>query len=158
MNLKRKYIFFLLPIVLSLAASVFLGACQQKTDQLHDGYFTAETKEYDTDGWKEFLTIYVNNGVIATVEFNAYNSSGLLRSWDMDYISAQHKLTGQNPNYFPRFYSSYLIALQDPSRIQAISGGKHVHDIFIALAEAAIEQSRKGDFKTIGVPLPLNKT
>jgi major membrane immunogen (membrane-anchored lipoprotein) len=156
MNLKYKKILYIIlcPIIPIFIATIFLNACQTQQNKLQDGYFTAKNLNYDKNGWQEYLTIFVNDGIITTVEFNAQNNSGFLRSWDMDYISEEHERTGVNPNYYPRLYASYLIALQDPSRIQSITGGRRTHEIFINLAKAAINQSLIGDLKIIEVDIP----
>jgi major membrane immunogen (membrane-anchored lipoprotein) len=138
-----------------LCLAAFFG-CKSNTDLLNDGYYTAEASDFSQDGWKDYLTIYVNNGFIITAEFNAFNETGLLRSWDTDYLKSIYKPGFQSPNHYPRQYCSYLVAVQDPDRVQTIDGGRKTHEIFVTLAKAALEYSRQGKNSIAAVKLPEN--
>lgn len=50
-----------------------------------DGFYTVEMSDYN-NGWKEFVTIRVSGNKIVTVEYNAKNSSGFIKSWDIPYM------------------------------------------------------------------------
>jgi major membrane immunogen (membrane-anchored lipoprotein) len=130
------------------------AGCEDQSGAMRDGYYTAEVEDYDADGWKEFLTIYVNDGSIATAEFNAVNKSGMLRTWDQDYVRQIHLRYHVNPNLFPRLYANYLVSVQDPARIQPLARGRRTHGIFIKLAQAAIEGSRTGRQGVMTIPRP----
>jgi major membrane immunogen (membrane-anchored lipoprotein) len=137
-----------------LAIIIALAGCQERTNVLVDGYYTAQVAGFGPDGWKEYLTVYVNDGTIATAEFNAFNASGLLRSWDQDYISDIYLKYGVNPNHFPRLYANTLVSVQDPSRIQAVTGGRNTHAILVALAVEVINSSRTGNTAVIEINRP----
>ncbi|MDR2387805.1 MAG: FMN-binding protein [Deltaproteobacteria bacterium] len=139
---------------LVLVSVLFFFGCKSNTNVLKDGYFTAMSSDFNKDGWKDYLTIYVNNGQITTAEYNAFNETGLLRSWDTDYLKSLYKPGFQSPNHYPRQYCSYLVALQDPSRVQTIDGGRKTHQIFVILAQAALDHSRLGANTIAEVELP----
>jgi major membrane immunogen (membrane-anchored lipoprotein) len=142
-----------LPILAALA--LFLAAgCDDQSGALKDGYYTAEVADYGAEGWREYLTIYVNDGAISTAEFNAANRSGLLRSWDQDYIHQSYLKYRVNPNLFPRLYASYLVTVQDPGRVQPVSRGRRTHEVFVRLAEAAIGASLDGDASVRSIQRP----
>jgi major membrane immunogen (membrane-anchored lipoprotein) len=111
-------------------------------------------QDFDADGWKDYLTIFINNGLITTAEFNAINENGLLRSWDMDYLSRIHIKGQLNPNHYPRQYCSFLINLQDPGKVRPLEGGRRSHEIFVLLSKAAISYSRLGvnDIALVEIP------
>jgi hypothetical protein len=67
----------LIPVVFALCFAVTLTSCVNSRSRLHDGYFTAEADDFDTHGWKEFISICVNNGSITTVEYNAMDRGDL---------------------------------------------------------------------------------
>jgi major membrane immunogen (membrane-anchored lipoprotein) len=157
MNFSQKNNRCICRLIAFAIAVIFIASCQIQSSKLYDGYYTAMSADYNEDGWKEYITIYVKSGVIRTIEYNAQNSSGLLRSWDMDYIGIRHQRTGTSPNHYARLYASSLITLQDPDRIQPIIGGRKTHAIFITLAKAAIEQSRKSDVRIVTAPQPAAK-
>ena len=139
-----------LAVVVALAAARF----DESAHGLNDGYYTAQIKEYDEEGWREYLTIFVNYGAVATAEFNAVNSSGMLRSWDQEYIRKgflKHKV---NPNQFSRLYTGRLVSFQNPGGVLPAYPGRKSHDIFIRLAEAALASSRLGRLEVAEVDRP----
>jgi major membrane immunogen (membrane-anchored lipoprotein) len=126
----------------------------QEITQLQDGYYMAIAAAYDPYGWKEYVTIYVNHDVSASVEFNARNSSGFVKSWDMDYMRQMSASDGTYPNEYSRSYVSALLDRQDPGRVDAITGATYSHKSFQLLAQAAIEKAKAGDIEVALVELP----
>jgi major membrane immunogen (membrane-anchored lipoprotein) len=136
-------------------AILLCAACSVSGDAYaSDGYFTAESMEYDGHGWKEFVSIYINNGRIVTVEYNAKNASGFIKSWDMDYMRRMNAEDGTYPNKYTRTYSLALLKRQNPHNIDALSGATESWHSFTLLAEAVIKQAEKGDKKTAFVIIP----
>jgi major membrane immunogen (membrane-anchored lipoprotein) len=134
-----------------------LSACQGNTGgdlKLHDGYFTAEAASFDNYGWKEFVSIYVNSNKIITVEYNAKNESGFIKSWDMEYMRRMNAADGIYPNKYTRLYAVALLNRQDPSRLDAITGATDSYHSFRLLSRAAIEQAKTGDKKVAFVDIP----
>jgi major membrane immunogen (membrane-anchored lipoprotein) len=146
--MKISYkVFILLAVLLAFAAAsaVSFQSGGQKT--MRDGYYTAEMEDY-YHGWKEFLTIYVNSGKIVTAEYDAKNASGLIKSWDMDYMRRMNKIDDNYPNKYTRHYAAELIARQTTDDIDAMSGATESYHLFKVLADAVIEQAMTGD-KTV---------
>ncbi|MDR3090711.1 MAG: FMN-binding protein [Clostridiales bacterium] len=136
----------------------FAGLSRPNSFALSDGYYTAEMADFDTHGWKEFVTIYVNSGEIISVEYNAKNPSGFIKSWDMNYMREMNALSGTYPNEYTRLYSAALLKTQNPARVDAITGATNSHASFRLLAQAAIEHSRKGDRNVAYVSGETNET
>lgn len=128
--------------------------CSADSTGLKEGYYTAEAASFDSQGWKRFMTIYVNQDRIVTVEYNAKNASGFLRSWDMDNMRRMNAETGTYPNKYARAYAVSLINRQDPALIDAVPGAAGHLEPFQLLAQAAVEQARKGDKSVAFVQLP----
>ncbi|MDR1165111.1 MAG: FMN-binding protein [Deltaproteobacteria bacterium] len=137
-----------------LLALFLTCGCAEPVNRLHDGYFTAEAQNYDEEGWKNYLTIYVNNGQITIVEFDAANVSGFRRSWDMDYALEWNSRQGTRPGKYHLSYQNSLLTLQDPAKIQPLPGGRNMHLIFTKLATSAIERAQKGDKSVAFIQLP----
>ena len=78
--MKRRLCIMLLFLLLTSA----LTACGNQTG-LQDGYYTAQALEF-SHGWKEYVTIMVKGGNIVSVEYNAENASGFIKSWDNAYM------------------------------------------------------------------------
>ena len=128
---------------LALLLGVSLSACGSKTD-LQDGYYTAQAAEY-SHGWKEYITIMVKGGSIVSVEYNAENASGFIKSWDNAYMQTMLHANGTYPNEYTRYYAGQLLAGQGNGTIDALSGASSSYDSFQKLAAAVLEQARKGD-------------
>ncbi len=128
---------------LALLLGVSLSACGSKTD-LQDGYYTAQAAEY-SHGWKEYITIMVKGGSIVSVEYNAENASGFIKSWDNAYMQTMLHTNGTYPNEYTRYYAGQLLAGQGNGTIDALSGASSSYGSFQKLAAAVLEQARKGD-------------
>jgi major membrane immunogen (membrane-anchored lipoprotein) len=141
--------------------ALFLAACAADPPPgpadappgLKDGYYTAEAREFDDQGWKEYLTIYVFNGRIVNAEYNSRNSRGFLRSWDMADKRRTTRATGTNQSRYSREYTVALLNLQDPDKVAPIPGSGWIHPNFQRLAQAAVRQAQAGDHRVALVRL-----
>jgi major membrane immunogen (membrane-anchored lipoprotein) len=129
-------------------------SCSEERNALADGYFTAESMNYDGDGWKDYLTIYVNNGQITVAEYDARNMSGFRRSWDMDYLQGLRPFGRDRLSNYIISYQNSLVTLQNPEKIQPIPGTRNMHEVFTILAQNAINQAQKGKRGVVFVKLP----
>jgi major membrane immunogen (membrane-anchored lipoprotein) len=136
-----------------LVFALTLLSCSRESSALRDGYYTAETASFDSFGWKEFVTICVSNGKIITVEYNAKNHSGFIKSWDMDYMRRMGAVEGTYPNEYTRIYASELLARQTPDTIDAISGATESYAVFKLLAAAVIEKAKTGNTQVASVEI-----
>lgn len=134
---------------LALLLGVSLSACGSKTD-LQDGYYTAQAAEY-SHGWKEYITIMVKGGSIVSVEYNAENASGFIKSWDNAYMQTMLHSNGTYPNEYTRYYAGQLLKGQGEGTIDALAGASSSHSSFQKLAAAVVEQARKGDSSIVFV-------
>lgn len=141
-------------LITVLTLAVLLSSCSQDNAELQDGYYSAEAAEFDTHGWKEYITIYVRANKIVTVEYNARNASGFIKSWDIDYMRNMQMTDGTYPNEYSRVYAVSLLNWQNPSGVDAVSGATHSHNSFKLLAEAAIAQARDGYKQVALVEMP----
>ena len=125
-----------------------IPACSSQPE-LKDGYYTAQAAQA-SHGWQEFVTITVRGGKITSVEYNAKNDSGFIKSWDNAYMYNMKSDTGTYPNEYTRNYAAQLLQKQ-ASGIDAIAGASHSSKSFEKLSAAVIEQAKKGDSNVIKV-------
>lgn len=137
--MKRLLTFTLIFLLLVLP----LTACREKTE-LQDGYYTAQAKDF-SHGWKEYITIMVKGGSIVSVEYNAENASGFIKSWDNAYMQTMLHSNGTYPNEYTRYYANQLLEGRRDDDIDALSGATSSYGSFQKLSEAVLEQARKGD-------------
>ena len=140
--MPKKYLFSAMLTVIVIF--VCLPACRPIDVPMKDGYYTAEIAEFAEYGWKEYITICVSGGGIISVEYDAFNKSGFLKSWDMDYMRSMLTKVGTYPNEYTRVYEGKLLRGQVTEGIDCISGATLSYRSFIRLAEAAIESARMG--------------
>ena len=126
-----------------LLMAAFLTGCGDQTG-LQDGYYTAQAADF-SHGWKEYITIMVKGGSIVSVEYNAENPSGFIKSWDNAYMQTMLHSNGTYPNEYTRYYAGQLLDGQGQGEIDAISGASSSHGTFQMLSQAVLEQARKGD-------------
>ena len=136
-------------IGLVLLLALPLSACSEKT-ALQDGYYTAQAADF-SHGWKEFVTIMVKGGSIVSVEYNAENASGFIKSWDNAYMQNMLHSNGTYPNEYTRYYASQLLEGQGQGQIDALSGASSSWGSFQKLSEAVLEQARLGDSSIVMV-------
>ena len=117
---------------------------------LQDGYYTAQAAEF-SHGWKEYITIMVKGGSIVSVEYNADNASGFIKSWDNAYMQTMLHSNGTYPNEYTRYYANQLLEGQGEGSIDALSGASSSHGSFQLLAKAVLEQARLGDSSIVFV-------
>lgn len=130
-----------------LLTSVFLTACGGQAG-LQDGYYTAQAAEF-SHGWKEYITIMVKGGSIVSVEYNAENASGFIKSWDNAYMQTMLRINGTYPNEYTRYYASQLLEGQGEGSTDALTGASSSFKSFQKLSAAVIEQAKKGDSSII---------
>ena len=128
-----------------LLSVIFLAGCGEKTG-LTDGYYTAKAADF-SHGWKEYLTIMVKGGSIVSVEYNAENASGFIKSWDNAYMQNMFHTTGTYPNEYTRYYAGELLENQKGDGIDALSGATSSYGSFQKLAKAVLRQAEQGDSK-----------
>ncbi len=131
-------------IVLALLVMGCLTACGSGQAELQDGYYTAQAAEY-SHGWREYITIMVKGGSIVSVEYNAENASGFIKSWDTAYMQTMLEGTGTYPNQYTRYYAGQLLEKQGKGGIDALTGATSSYGSFQKLMAAVIEQAEKGD-------------
>jgi major membrane immunogen (membrane-anchored lipoprotein) len=141
-------------ILLFASCSIKGGSAGSGGQKLADGYYTAEATSYDRHGWKDYITIYIDNNNIVTAEYDAKNASGFLKSWDMDYMRLMGAHSGIYPAIYSREYSAALLRLQEPEGIDALAGATRSYNSFKILAETAISQARANKKNVALVELP----
>ena len=137
--------------IMLIFSIMLLAGCGGQTG-LQDGYYTAQASEF-SHGWKEYITIMVKGGNIVSVEYNAENASGFVKSWDNTYMQAMLHDTGTYPNAYTRFYASQLLDGQGDGEIDALTGATSSYGSFQKLAAAVIEQAKQCDSSIVIVDM-----
>lgn len=126
-------------------AFTLTGCTSQK---MQDGFYTAECAEY-SHGWKEYICILVKDGKIVSLEYNAKDPSGYIKAWDNEYMRNMGAVTGTYPNTYTRQLGAQLVEDQNADSIDVVTGATHSSHTFVGLAQAAIDQAKRGDTSKI---------
>lgn len=138
-------------ILILLLLIMALTACgSEETTGLQDGYYTAQAADFNF-GWKEYITIMVKGGDIVSVEYNAENPSGFIKSWDNAYMQTMLHSNGTYPNEYTRYYAGQLLENESEDDIDALTGATSSYTSFQKLSKAVLEQARKGDSSMVFV-------
>ena len=130
-------------LVLIALLLISLTACSEETG-LQDGYYTAQAAEF-VHGWKEYITIMVKGGSIVSVEYDAENLSGFIKSWDNAYMQTMLHSNGTYPNEYTRYYAGQLLEKQEDTELDVLAGASTSYGSFYQLAEAVLEHALNGD-------------
>ncbi|MCI9045839.1 MAG: FMN-binding protein [Hungatella sp.] len=136
-------------IAIVCAAMMILTGCSEKTS-LQDGYYTAQAAQF-SHGWREYITIMVKGGSIVSVEYNAENASGFIKSWDNAYMQNMYHVNGTYPNEYTRYYAGQLLEDQGDDSIDLLTGATSSGNSFKKLSAAVLEQARQGDSSIVSV-------
>lgn len=151
MQLWKQRIFFITCCLLVCSLVSGCGGKKAKA-QWQDGYYTAMMEEYDF-GWKEYVTICVMDHKIVSVEYNAKNASGFVKSWDNAYMRNMKPVMGTYPNRYTRYYAAKLLSEQNADQIDMLAGASTSGGNFRKLAAAVLECAEKGDTEIAVVPV-----
>ena len=138
--MRRIIIIMMLLVMLALP----LSGCGEGEQGLQDGYYTAQAAQF-SHGWKEYITIMVKGGSIVSVEYNAENPSGFIKSWDNAYMQTMLHSNGTYPNEYTRYYAGQLLEGQGEGSVDALTGATSSYNSFQKLSAAVVEQAKQGD-------------
>ena len=130
---------------LILTLALVSGCGGQKENTLQDGCYTAQAADF-SHGWKEYVTILVKGGKVVSVEYNAKNPSGFIKSWDNAYMQQMLYVQNTYPNEYTRFYAAQLLESQGaPDYTYDVkTGATSSYNTFSLLADAVIQLAREG--------------
>ncbi|OJG70527.1 hypothetical protein RV11_GL001066 [Enterococcus phoeniculicola] len=118
-----------------------------------DGEYRVEAKDFDENGWKEYVVVKIADGKIADATFNAVDKDGKLKTEDADYKEKMNAANKTYPEKYMKELSDELVAKQKTTDIEAVTGATHSSSDFVALANEALGYAAKGETGTHAVDL-----
>ncbi|MCI9446656.1 MAG: FMN-binding protein [Lachnospiraceae bacterium] len=139
---RYKALWMLIGLFLCLAIS----GCGNSNEEAGfvDGYYTAIMSDYSF-GWKEYVTICVMDNKIVSVEYNARNKAGFIKSWDSAYMRNMNSVSGTYPNRYTRDYAAQLLETQGMAEIDMLAGASSSGGNFQKMTAALLESAQIGD-------------
>ena len=121
--------------------------------ELKDGTYKL-VSEADKRGWHVEFTITVEGGKITKSDYDNLNDKGERKSANAEYEKAMKDKVGTGPAEYFKAYNEGLVAKQNPSDVEVVSGATNAHTSFVEYANKLIEAAKKGDTAEIKVAAP----
>ncbi len=136
----------ILGILLGLLLCMMISGCgsSEGENKFVDGYYTAVMSDYSF-GWKEYVTICVMEHKIVSVEYNARNKAGFIKSWDSAYMRNMNSVMGIYPNRYTRDYAAQLLETEETTEIDLLTGATSSGKNFQRMSAALLENARTGN-------------
>lgn len=136
-------------IVAVMASAVLLAGCSAG---MKDGTYKAENKEFDSHGWKDYITVTVSGGKITAVDFDSTNADGMLKTEDPAYKDSMEPVSKTYPVKFCEELEKQLVEKQEPKKVNTVAGATNSSDSFKVLATEVISKGiEKGNTETVVV-------
>lgn len=118
---------------------------------LQDGEYSLKELNGDKHGWSTFINMTVEGGKITAVDWDYVNSEGTLKSEDEGYQEAMADKVGIGPKEFTPQLADALVAAQNASDVEVVTGATSSSYKFKMYAAQLIHAAQQGDTTTIEV-------
>lgn len=142
MSMKRMGAVFLAGLLFLFVVAA--TGCEQKKAYV-DGSYRAEFKDFDSFGYKDYLEITVEGGLVVSVVFNGINEAGGLKSEDEAYRAEMEKAQGTNPSKYSSDVINQFLEQLDIEKVDIVAGATYSTNCFKALFFALEPNMEKGD-------------
>lgn len=88
------------------------------------------------------------------VNFDYINADGALKSEDEGYNTSMKENAGTNPAEFKIALAESLIASQDPTKVDAVTGATSSSEEFVTFTTALMEQMQAGNTDVLVLAAP----
>ena len=112
-----------------------------------DGTYTAEFEAFDSNGYKEYLIITVEDSVVSRIEYDAEDKDGNLRSEDESYRTDMEAMEGTYPSQYVRDLINQYMEKHDIQKIDIVAGATYASKNFVTLF-VALEPSMSAGNET----------
>lgn len=145
-------------IGLGVAAALVVGGVfvyNNKTADYQDGVYRAESDSYDKSGWKVFMEMTFEDGMVTDVVFDYMNedSSKPNKVSDDAYNDRMLKKIGVNPRIYSKEFAVELIVEQSPDDIDGVAGATSSTRELKVLSKILFDKAKTGDTSTTVVSI-----
>lgn len=154
--------------ILTVSSALLLTACGNDTAEpaddvtedgteevamegMQDGSYRIEDANFGETGWKEALDIVVADGKITDATWESVNEDGDNKIEDDGYQEAMTNAVDLGPQDFIPAMEDDLVATQDASEVEVITGATHTVEKFKEYAAQLVEAAEEGNTETIVV-------
>lgn len=140
---------FVTAIIAVMASAILLTGCGSS---MKDGTYKAEYKEFDSHGWKDYVTVTVSGGKITAVDYDSTNEAGAIKSTDASYKESMEPVSGTYPEKFCAELEAQMVEKQEIKKVDTIAGATNSSDSFkVLVTELMSKGVSKGSTETVVV-------
>ncbi|MFV0353004.1 MAG: hypothetical protein ACK5JF_11980 [Oscillospiraceae bacterium] len=137
-------------VISLLMLAVIVSGCSTEFN-FKDGTYTAEFADYDSSGYKEYIVVTVEEGIVTRMEYDAKNANGDLRSADEQYKADMEALEGTSPNQYVQDLINQYMEKHDITKVDVVAGATYATENFVALFIALEPSMSSGDTAAVVV-------
>ncbi len=104
-------------MLVAVTAALLIGCAPSYID----GSYRVELKNYDSLGFKEYITVIVENGEVVSINIGAVDRNGVTKTDNEDYRIAMELATGTYPEeVYETLDGRYLLLAQDKGSEESV--------------------------------------
>lgn len=138
-------------LVAALCIGLLAGCAKPKEKVFTDGTYKAEFAEFDSYGYKDFVEVKVESGVVTDIRYNGMNAEGHLKTEDLNYESDMQSLQDTWPVKYTTDLQNQYLEKQGIAGVDALAGATYSSDSFTALMTALEDAMVEGNTETLVV-------
>ncbi len=137
-------------LVRGLMVSALTGCTEEDLNtKLNDGTFRAEYRDYDENGWKDYVEVTIKDGELYEVVFDAESEKGdKLKSEDEGYKTDMETIVGTYPAKYSQDLINQFIRSGKVTSVDIVAGATESTGDFKILITAALEDAASGETGT----------
>lgn len=134
----------------ALALSTFTACSEEQLNTpLIDGNYRAEFKNYDANGWKDYVEVTISDGELSEVIYDAVKeNSDMLKSEDESYKAEMESMVGTYPAKYNKDLINQFIESGKVSTVDIVAGATESTGNFKTLMMVVMENATTGETET----------
>ncbi len=142
----KKIISFVLSAVFAMGAFTGCSESQIANTTLTDGTYRAEFKDFDENGWKDFVEVTIVDNQLDEVVFDSINEAGdKLKSEDESYKAEMEQMVGTYPAKYNKDLINQFIQSGKVTGVDIVAGATESTGNFKTLIVEAMSNAATGD-------------
>lgn len=144
-----KRLAVLLTTILVANTLIFTGCTRTSRDdknvnEMENGQVVEIEGQEDQYGWMPHLRLTFDGESLTEVYFDYVNQESAKKSQDEEYNSTMQEKTGRSAKEAMENLRANLLEVQDPTRVDIVSGATQTSEEFIAMAKQAFDNYYNG--------------
>lgn len=142
----KKIISLALTAVFAMGAFTGCSESQVSSVSLVDGTYRAEFKDFDTNGWKDYVEVSIIEGQLNEVVFDSVAEDGVkLKSEDESYKVEMEQMVGTYPAKYNKDLINQFIQSGKVTSVDIVAGATESTGNFKTLVIEAMKNAATGD-------------